>query len=269
MKSRVALGMLALLTACAPQPPGSSATPVAPPARTRPEPGPPAATRETPAAGYLPAIDRTLAFMAKLRELPATERVRGAQIGRDALLVKLREVVRNETQRDLVQGNTELLFALDLVGAKFDLIADEIELFTSQIAGFYDPAEKQMYLLADLSEETRQQTLWHELVHALQDQHYDLKKLVKWSADGSDRVSAVQCLSEGDATSAMLDAMLAPQGKRATDMPSSLLQQGALLIEGSASLAHIPAILKRSAIAPYADGLEFTHHLRRAGGWAK
>ncbi len=266
MMRRGWLALAAMLAACAPEPPSSARPTRTPtPAASRTNAQPSAAPTEE---RYLPEVDRALAYMASVRELPATQRVHGEEIERDALLVRLRREVQEEVEEPLVRGTTELLFSLNLARAGFDLIADELELFTSQIAGFYDPSEKRMYLLADLSDDAKRETLWHELVHALQDQHYDLQKLVKWSPDNNDRATAVQCLSEGDATSAMLDAMLAPQGRRATDMPANLLQQGALLIEGSPALAHIPAVLKRSVVAPYADGLEFTHYLRRKGGWA-
>ena len=263
MKRWVALALLA--AACAPEPAAAPPQPapwVARPVEER-KSSPPAAEQNA-----LDEIDRALKYMAEVRELPVKDQVAGTVIAREALLARLRSEVEDDLDPSLVLGNTEFLFALNLAPARFDFLGSVLELFTSEIAGFYDPGEKRMYLLADLDGEARRATLWHELVHALQDQHYDLRPLVKWKPDEGDRVSALQCLSEGDATSAMMDAILSPQGKRAIDVPGSLLKPGSAALESSPKLAHIPGILRRSVIAPYADGLDFTHHLRRLKGWA-
>ena len=117
-----------------------------------------------------------------------------------------------DLEPDLIEGTKELLFSLNLTRADFDYFASLLLLYGTQLAGFYDPQAKEMVLLDDLGVEAQEATLWHELVHALQDQHYDLQKLTKWSADRGDAVSAAQSFAEGDATSAMMDVMLLPRG---------------------------------------------------------
>jgi hypothetical protein len=263
MKQSSAILLAAVVLACAAERPA---------ARTAPEPRE-ATPREKPApvvekSGYLPEIDEALELVTRVRELRAKERVQGTVIQRDALLERLQGDVAADLRPELVLGTTELLFGLNMVPGSFDFLRDVTGLYTSQLAGFYDPDEKRMYLLADLGKEAERSTLWHELVHALQDQHYDLKQMVDWSPDATDRISAIQCLAEGDATSAMMDAILAPQGLVATELPDGVLGPDALLVEGSASLKDVPPILKRSIMAPYNDGLAFVHHLRRKGGWA-
>ena len=74
--------------------------------------------------------------------------------------------------------------------------------------GFYEPDDKTMYLAADLSDAERDETLAHELVHALQDQHYDLGPLFRHARDNEERVAAGHALAEGDATSAMFEVSL-------------------------------------------------------------
>ena len=126
-----------------------------------------------------------------------------------------------------------------------------------------------MVLLDDLGVEAQEATLWHELVHALQDQHYDLQKLTKWQPERGDAVSAAQSFAEGDALSAMMDVMLLPRGQRALDVPESLVIQGMAAIEALPEVRDVPSILKRSIVAPYTDGMTFTHALRREGDWAR
>lgn len=168
----------------------------------------------------------------------------------------------------MLEGTTELLFALGAAGADLDYLGSLLALLSTQLAGFYDPREKEMVLLDDLGTEVEQATLWHELVHGLQDQHYDLKRLMKWEPGHGDALSAVQSLAEGDAMSGMLEVSLAPSGRSALDLPDGMLNSSLGLLEAMPEIAQVPRLLKRSIVAPYADGLNFVHSLRRSGGWA-
>ena len=75
-----------------------------------------------------------------------------------------------------------------------------------------------MYLASDLVDRAADATLAHELVHALQDQYYDLGSRLVYRAGANDEQSAFQALAEGDATSAMMDFMFAESGRRAIDV---------------------------------------------------
>jgi hypothetical protein len=141
---------------------------------------------------------------------------------------------------------------------------------TAELAGYYEPLDKTMYLASDLGGPEQQATLAHELVHALQDQHYGLGTLLDYREDASDVQGAVHALAEGDAMSAMLDQLLAPKGEKATDIPETLIAvQARAAAQFSSGAKNVPDILKRSLIAPYVDGLSFVHFLRRRGGWAE
>jgi hypothetical protein len=210
-------------------------------------------------------VSEALAHVSKLRQLPAKANVRGRVITRDDMVKFVRREIDEEVPPEVVAASTEILFALNTVPAGFDYKESLLELMKAQLAGFYVPREKTMFLGGDLGEPELQATLWHELVHALQDQYYNLDKALDWAPDKSDSLSAVHALAEGDATSAMIDAIYAERGMKATDIPDSLMNaQGALAIDVS---TQVPGIIKRSLIAAYFDGLAFVNALRRAGGW--
>ncbi len=124
----------------------------------------------------------------------------------------------------VMRASGEILFALGTVPASFDYRRGLLDVMRAELLGFYEPHEKTMFLGADLHGQELDATLWHELVHALQDQHYGLEKLLTFGDDASDWQSAVHALAEGDATSAMIDAMFSPKGARAPD--SSRLRDG-------------------------------------------
>jgi len=214
-------------------------------------------------------VQRALAMIAEIRELGPKAPVRGEVIARQAMLDYVQRQFRTELPPEVVEGSGEVLVALGAVPPEFDYERALLDLMSAQLAGFYEPKDKTMYLAADLEGAEREATLAHELVHALQDQHYDLGPRIKYREDASDEQSAAHALAEGDATSAMLDQMLMSSGKRATDIADAVL---ALQVQGMAEMApetaHVPSILKRSLISPYLDGIGFVHWARRRGGWA-
>jgi hypothetical protein len=68
------------------------------------------------------------------------------------------------------------------------------------VAGFYSPRDDEIKVITDTPESptVNNATLVHELVHAVQDQHYDLTK-PKYGGDTQDGQLAVDGLIEGDA----------------------------------------------------------------------
>jgi hypothetical protein len=212
------------------------------------------------------AVARALKYVSALRELPATSAVKGQVISRDAMVGYVERDLNAELPPAVVTASGEILFALGTVPAAFDYRKSLLDVMRAELLGFYEPHEKTMFLGADLRGQELDSTLWHELVHALQDQHYGLEKLLTFADDAGDWQSAVHALAEGDATSAMIDAMFAPKGAHAPDLPDSVMDlQGAL---STGAVAQVPAIIKRSVVAPYLDGLSFVNSLRRRGGWA-
>lgn len=214
-------------------------------------------------------VNRALAVVARLRELPARGEVSGRVIGRDEMIERVKNEIRSDVPADVMEASGEMLFALGTVDEKFDYEASVLALMQSQLLGFYDPKLKTMFIGGDLAASLEDATLYHELVHALQDQHYDLGALLEYGPDRTDLLSALHALAEGDATSAMMDAVFSPKGMRAIDVPESVLNLQAALGQAFSNVQGVPPILTRSLLSPYFDGLTFTHYLRRRGGWAE
>jgi hypothetical protein len=210
-------------------------------------------------------LQGALAYVSEIRQLPAKAAVQGRLIGRNEVQAFISAQIDDETPKDVLQATEALLYGFGTVDADFDYRGSVIALMSSQLLGFYDPKRKTFFVGGDLGGEEADVTLWHELVHALQDQHYDLSHLTEWQPDQGDSQAAVHSLAEGDATSAMLDAMLKPRGVTALEVPDGLMRAQSVL--GSAALT-APPVLVRSLLAPYIDGLAFTNYLRRRGGFA-
>lgn len=229
-------------------------------------PAPPAVAEEDVQS----AVARALSETSRVRELAATGPVRGVTLTRSDMAERVRRSIEREVPADAVQAEADVLTALGLVPSTFDYVGAVTKLLGAELAGFYEPSDKTMYLAQDLGGQERVATLAHELVHALQDQHYGLERLMSYQPDESDRQAALHALAEGDATSAMLDQMLRPKGRIATDLSDELL---GMQVRASAAfdtkIGDVPGVLTRSLIAPYTDGIAFVHWLRRRAGWAE
>ncbi len=194
----------------------------------------------------------------------------GVLLARPALIAKVREHVSRDVPEDAIKNEGRVLQLLGFVPAHFDYEAKTYALLESQLAGFYEPSDGTMYMASDLDDDNADATLLHELVHALQDQRWDLGKRSQYRPGQGDRSSAFSALAEGDATSAMADVLLARAnpGMTAIDLPDELFAEQVMGGLSAGPTADVPHIMKTSLVAPYIDGTLFIHRLRRQGGWA-
>ncbi len=94
---------------------------------------------------------------------------------------------------------------LGLLPADTDYEKLMVDLLMEQVAGFYDPSTAKLYMADWLPLMMQRPALAHEITHALQDQHFDLKRFTKPIRDDGDRQIAGSALVEGDGTMAMLE----------------------------------------------------------------
>jgi len=209
-----------------------------------------------------------LAQTAVIRGLHPRSEVKLGVIDRTVMIEKIKTRVRIEVPEAAIRGEGDFLKAFGFLPSDYDFEAGMYALVQSQVAGFYEPKEKTMFLMDDLSSQEAEPTLSHELVHALQDQHYGLDDRMAYHPESSDSSNAIHCLAEGDATSAMLDYLLKDRGANATSLSASQLEtQLNANMALSPEMAQVPTILRRSLLAPYIDGLALVHRARNAGGW--
>ena len=160
--------------------------------------------------------------------------------------------------------------AIGLIPDSFDYEKGLIDLYVSQLGGYYDPEHK-FFVMAGWMPAVFQTTIAvHELTHALQDQYYDLTKFVDAKIENSDLLLAHSALVEGDATAVMLDydrraAGLTPLAAE-PNVESVMLQNvvgGTFTIGASGA----PESLQLTLLFPYTSGLRFVHTLLRKGGF--
>jgi hypothetical protein len=215
-------------------------------------------------------IARMLRRVSQARALDASKAVPGAFLSRDALMARVKAHVAREVPREAIREEGLVQQLLGFIPSRFDYEAETYALLEDQLAGFYEPADGTMYMANDLDDDNATATLAHELVHSLQDQHWDLASRSQYTPGQGDRSSAFSALAEGDATSAMADVLLAraKPGATALDLPDELFTEQVIGSMNMGRTANTPHVMRMSLVAPYIDGTLFVHALRRKGGWS-
>jgi hypothetical protein len=146
------------------------------------------------------------------QELPAVEQAAGM---RSKAAVPVRVVTREEAAAHVShlfeeqvpparEREMERAFrALGLLPRDRGLRASVESLYSQQAGGFYDAAKQDMVLLRDIPVALQVPVVRHELVHALQDQTWNLRTWLGDAALDEDRAAAVQAVLEGHATEVM------------------------------------------------------------------
>ncbi len=235
---------------------------------TAPRPPPPVDPRDPPAnERETKHVARTLARVSALRGIKSTKVVPGVRLGRDELIARVKEKALREYPPEALKREGQLLQLVGFAPPTFDYLGEMMKLLEAQLEGFYEPKNGTMYLAADLHGKEAQATLAHELVHALQDQKWDLRSRSEYRPGKGDETMALAALAEGDATSVMMDFILREAGRTALDLQEDMLRELMMSGVNMGDVKSVPHILRTTLIAPYVDGVAFVHALRRKGGW--
>ncbi|MDQ3327336.1 MAG: hypothetical protein M3506_02275 [Chloroflexota bacterium] len=210
-------------------------------------------------------FDRIAADAAKIRGLGIREDIREDYLTREQLRERLSKQLDEEYKPADAMADERVLSAFGLIPEDLDLRELYLELYTEQIAGFYDTETENMYVISTGKRLNAlgELTYAHEVTHALQDQHYDLDRLSKPYEDkNDDTLLAITALIEGDA--------VALQNEYLISKPALIGRiQDAFEEEqiSSEKLGSAPPIISESLLFPYDAGARFVTALRQDGAW--
>lgn len=158
--------------------------------------------------------------------------------------------------------DVQVYAALELLPPDTDLYTLTLNLYTEQIAGFYDNDADQMTVVDD---ETGLDALdkivfAHEYTHDLQDRFLGLDDLQAYrkAADNEDAVRAVTALIEGDAQTVSLLYLVNHLGE---------LDPSALDAVQTEQFDAAPPLIREEMTFPYLAGVVFVQALLQDGGW--
>jgi hypothetical protein len=199
---------------------------------------------------------------SELRELSILKAVKsGAQSRADIERMIIKNLDAETTPAEMHAAEM-VLRAFGLAPKDFAYRPFIIKLLTEQVAGYYDPKAQQFYLADWIDLEGQKPVMAHELTHALQDQHFNLKRFEKWPDGDSDAELAAHALIEGDATLAMT-LYMAKNPMVALAFIRSLGSQEA----ASEQFKQAPRALRESLLFPYEEGSAWATQLYKRGGW--
>ncbi len=273
------LGVAGQQATQAPQPP-----PPQPPAQTAPQqtpegskaaPAPQNAPEKTitpeEARQLLGSVDAILKFDSRDTDLAIKHDVKRELTSRDKVQAFLEDRMKNDKDTKRMQQSELVLKKFGLLPRDFDLQSFLVELLREQVAGYYDPKTKTVYLLNWVDPAGQQPVLAHELTHALQDQNFGLEKWLKdpdtknlqQEVAADEQTTVRHAVVEGQAMVTLLDYMLSPTDQNVVNAPLIVeaLRHSMNVGTDSPVFAKAPLFLKEALTFPYNYGLNFEREL--------
>jgi hypothetical protein len=198
-----------------------------------------------------------------LRELPILHPVKSGAKSRPEIERMIIDNLDEDSTPEDLRHSELAMKKMGLVPMDFKLRPFLINILAEQVAGYYDPKVEEFYLADWIDLDGQKPVMVHELTHALQDQHFNLRRFEKWPKGDSDAELAAHALIEGDATLAMT-LYVEKNPWAALALARSLRSSGT----SSEQIDHAPRALRESLLFPYEHGYEWAKYLYKQAGWA-
>lgn len=135
-----------------------------------------------------------------------------------------------------------------------------LELYTEQVAGYYDPDSATLFGVVGADPAQLRVVVAHEMVHALQGERLPLDSILN-DKSNNDRLAAAQSVLEGQATLSGMKALFPPKLDPTKD-PDFWTEYAGQIRSGQASMpvfARAPLVVREALVFPYLAGAEFMH----------
>jgi hypothetical protein len=221
-----------------------------------------ATTSEAKKAAVVETTEAVLKETSELRQLPILRPVKSDTQSREEIQRFLIKNMDEDTTPAEIHASELSLKKLGLIPPDFQFRAFIIKLLTEQVAGYYDPKQQEFFLADWINLDGQKPVMAHELTHALQDQHFNLRRFDKWPKGDSDAELAVHALIEGDASLAM--------GVYVSRSPLRIVALMKSMGENKSSTEEIdraPRAVRESLLFPYDQGMQWVTQLYRRDGW--
>jgi len=203
------------------------------------------------------------AQVSRLRELIFLKPSIYNEVGREEVKsILLKEFNEEYSSGELVRTG-KVMKKFGLIKPDYDLEKGLLSLYGEQIGAFYDPDRKAVFSVRgmNLGKGLSNAMLAHELTHMLQDQNFDIKRILDDKKRNDDEKLSHSSLIEGDATLLM-------QLFYMDSLSFSILWDAvsALLVEQK-EFHEAPMALQENIMFPYLKGLLFVTFIYQKSGW--
>lgn len=226
------------------------------------EPPPPAAGVAPPAATASMSAAEAAALAATVA--PLVEEIRGRKFKSQVPVrivddAEARSHFESRIARywpeDRIRAEERAYADLGLLPRETDLVEEIFDVLDEQAGGFYDPDRNTFFVLGDLPRATAPIIMAHEMTHALDDQEFDIDRLIEQAGDG-DRESALEAVVEGSGT-VVMSVFIVRQIEAGALDPKSLVEFQDSEAGRAERLKAAPSFVQRSLVAPYILGMAF------------
>ncbi len=218
-------------------------------------------------------VDAIAREVAKVRGLRLKKPIQKETLSPADLDARLAALANEPRTRSITAAEDFGYARWGLIAPNTDYAQLLLDLRRDQVLGYYDPDTKRFAMvdraIADAA--SAELLVAHEVEHALQDQHFGLKKLDDVPETEGDARRARRALVEGDALATMVEVMLA---RRNTAAPWSdpgvtavFEKSVSIPVQGDA-LDDAPLVVRETMMFPYGAGLSFVAALRRRQPWS-
>ena len=216
-------------------------------------------TPQDPAqAAILAQIDELIQTTEDLRELDFLEPPTVTIVTDEELAARVREQIEEELDPNGLARDTALQVLLGLIGPDLNLLDLYTDLYSEQVAGYYDGDLQEMVVPAGTELSGLQKvTLVHELTHALTDQHFAFDDVIERldEEDRFDELSALQAVIEGDASFTELLYVTELSTEEKIQIVTESLDQDTTVF------SQTPRFIQDLLFFPYTEGANFVESL--------
>lgn len=192
--------------------------------------------------------------VAEATGLEFRETPRAAIRSRDEVRRYLLAKMESELPPERLDGLVAAYRLLGLLPDTLDVRRLFVDLYTEQVAGFFDPDSAMLFAVGGTDALTLRTTIAHELVHALQHQYLPLDSILKDRTD-ADRLAAAQAVLEGQATLVMILVLAGNDEILGDDaIWTNLRDQLAAPQAGLDVFNNAPLVIRTGLIFPYLEG---------------
>lgn len=260
----------------------------------QPFPEPPSPLDDNKPAKMDPALEKKVNRLKQwagfLRGKKLKNEIKLAQMSDKEVAAMLLNEKNQELPPEKIFAQEEESVALGFFPDNLDVKKMAADLVSAGVGAFYEPKSKHFVMVThenannndpimkafqEISDEI---TTVHELTHAVQDQYFDLQKMLPPDAP-ADRAAAIRALVEGDATFVMLEYGIARQtggqrpdllargtGAELAEAMTASMDGNPMVPENTAKMMKLaPRLLSEELMFSYGQGFGFAYALHAAG----
>lgn len=187
------------------------------------------------------------------------------------------EKMFNEQYPDeLAKKENLFVYLMGFSDKEVELKKQRKSIFLNNVIGLYNEKTKELYVLDAYRniDKVNSLIIVHELRHSIQDQYFNLLKILGDYSDFDDRKLAALSAVEGDATFLMMKyaQKYTPFPLNPDSYESSFIKEpliSFLPISNLSAIPYVPDIVKSQMIMPYFRGLKFINYIFKKKKWEK